>query len=111
MRVSKVTILLLLNVSVYIVDHILLMFLDAAENGEHDEPIKSFNINKSEVKEIKFVKISDLKYLDSSTLTPWFQKILSTDLLSTWINGIHAIDDCDKDDIVKTKFSDNKINL
>lgn len=86
----------------FVVDHILLIFSD-------EEIINSLNINPSEVKEIKFVNISDLSKVNS--VTPWLQKILSTDLLSQWINTVkeHYNSINDKTDIIITKYSHDLI--
>jgi isopentenyldiphosphate isomerase len=62
-----------------------------------EEIIKSLNVNPLEVKDIKFVNISELNSLNSSELTPWLQKILSADLLSSWISTVKTIEDADID--------------
>lgn len=62
-----------------------------------EEIIKSLNVNHLEVKDIKFVNISELNSLNSSELTPWLQKILSADLLSSWISTVKTIEDADID--------------
>lgn len=74
------------------------------------ELIESIALNNREVKAIKFVTMKDLKSLDSAALTPWFQKIVSTDLLPTWIETIKAMAANDAP-LVETKFTNNKINL
>lgn len=75
-----------------------------------DELIKSVAPNSDEVKATKFVSIKDLKSLDPSALTPWFQKIVSTDLLPTWIKSIQAMSANDSP-LVETEFAKNNINL
>lgn len=57
-----------------------------------DALIESIEINQTEVAAIKLVPLSELKTLQMSELTPWFQKILSTDLIDNWIKELDITD-------------------
>ena len=99
-----VFIIYLFLVLALVVDHILLLFSD-------EVIIDSLHLNPFEVKSIKFVNISELNCLNPSTsLTPWLQKILSSDLLSSWISTVQSIgNSSDKSVIKTTKYSNDLI--
>ena len=73
-----------------------------------DELIESININPNEVKTIKFVPVSELKF--QNELTPWLQKIVESKLLTEWIEDFKLSSSSDKNSyFLKTKYSNELI--
>ena len=76
-----------------------------------NEIINSININLNEVKDIKFVPISDLN--SQNQLTPWMEKIIKSNLLMEWIKDFKeskARDDINNNcEFIKTRYSTEPI--
>lgn len=73
-----------------------------------DELVSSIKSNPSEVAAIKFVPVSQLNILERCELTPWLQKIVSTDLLNNWIQELDA-ESTNINSIKSTKYSSEPI--